>query len=108
MLGGAVLIRQHVDNERQVGGHIHAGAESADGHADEKRCRYRRDRHADTKNTGDQAALNGRDLVWQHRHLGGEQCIEEQLGYAPSDEDQLDVRCQRDNEDAEGTRPPGR
>jgi hypothetical protein len=36
ILGGAVLVRQHVDNEGEVDGHVYAEAESADGHADEK------------------------------------------------------------------------
>jgi hypothetical protein len=36
ILGGVVLVRQHVDNEREVDGHVYAEAESADGHADEK------------------------------------------------------------------------
>ena len=39
----------------------------------------------------------------QHRHQGGEQGVEEQLGDAPSDEDDRDVGCQRDHEDADGT-----
>ena len=47
---------------------------------------------ADPQDTGDQAALSGRDLVGQHRHHGGEQCVEEQLGDAPSDEDHRDAR----------------
>ena len=63
----------------------------------------RRDRQTDTQDAGDQAALSGRDLIWQHRHLGGEQCVEEKLGDAPSDEDHRDARCQRDDEGAERT-----
>ena len=30
------VLRQHVDNEREVDGHVYAEAESADGRADEK------------------------------------------------------------------------
>ena len=52
---------------------------------------------------GDQAALDRRDLVRQHRHHGGEQRVEEQLGDTPSDEDDRDAGCQRDNEDTDGT-----
>jgi hypothetical protein len=36
ILGGIVLIRQHIDNEREVDGHVYAEAESADGHADQE------------------------------------------------------------------------
>jgi hypothetical protein len=36
ILGGVVLVRQHVDNEREVDGHVYAEAESAQGHAEEK------------------------------------------------------------------------
>ena len=70
---------------------------------DHEGAAHRRDRRTDTQDTGDQAALSGRDLVGQHRHHGGEQCVEEQLGDAPSDEDHRDAGGQRDNEDAEGT-----
>ena len=31
---------------------------------------------------GDQAALSDRDLIRQHSHQGGEQCVEETLGDA--------------------------
>jgi hypothetical protein len=64
---------------------------------------HRRDGHTDAQDTGDQAPLSGRDLVWEHRHQGGEQCVEEQLGSAPSDEDHRDVGCQRHHEDAQRT-----
>src|SRR5215207_11628718 len=47
--------------------------------------------------------LPGRDLVWQHRHQGGEQRVEEQLGDAPADEDHRNAGCQRHHEDAERT-----
>jgi hypothetical protein len=47
--------------------------------------------------------LRGRDLVWQHRHQGGEQRVEEQLGDAPADEDHRNAGCQRHHEDAERT-----
>jgi hypothetical protein len=43
ILGGIVLVRQHVDNEREVDCHVHAEAESADGHADEKTVEVARD-----------------------------------------------------------------
>ena len=36
ILGGVVLVRQHVDDEREVDGHVDAEAEPADGHADEE------------------------------------------------------------------------
>ena len=36
ILGGVVLVRQHVDNEREVDGQVDAEAESADGHANEE------------------------------------------------------------------------
>jgi hypothetical protein len=55
------------------------------------------------RDTGDLAALDGRDLVRQHRYHRGEQRVEEQLGDTPSGEDDRDAGCQRDNEDAEGT-----
>jgi hypothetical protein len=68
---------------------------------DQERAAHRRDGQADTQDTGDQAALNGRNLVWQHRHHGGKQRVEEQLGDTPPGEDFCDVGCQRDDEDAE-------
>ena len=36
VLGGAVLVRQHVGGEREVDGHVDAEAEPADGHADQE------------------------------------------------------------------------
>jgi hypothetical protein len=38
---------------------------------DQEGAAHRRDRDADTQDTGDQAALSGRDLVWQHRYPCG-------------------------------------
>ena len=52
---------------------------------DQEGAAHRRDGQTDAQDTGDQAALSGRDLVRQHRHHGGEQCVEEQLGDAPAD-----------------------
>ena len=69
---------------------------------DQECAAHRRDRQTDPQDTRDQAALNGRDLVWQHRHHGGEQRVEEQLGETPSGEDDRDAGRQGDNEDAEG------
>jgi hypothetical protein len=53
---------------------------------DQEGAAHRGDRHADAKDPGDQAALTGRDLVGEHRHQGGQQGVEEQLGDAPSDQ----------------------
>ena len=69
---------------------------------DQERAAHRRDGQADTQDTGDQAALSGRDLVGQHRDHGSEQRVEEQLGDAPSGEDDRDAGRQRDDKDAEG------
>jgi hypothetical protein len=54
------------------------------------------------KEAGDQAALGGRDLIGQRR-LDGEQGVEEDLGDAPSDEDDRDVRHQSHDQDPDGT-----
>ncbi len=70
---------------------------------DQERGAHRRDRQTDTQDTGDEAALNGRDLVGQHRHHGGEQGVEAQLGDAPPGEDNRDAGRQRDNQDAKET-----
>jgi len=67
---------------------------------DQECAAHRRDRQADTQDTGDQAALNGRDLVRQHRHHGGEQRVEAQLGDAPPGQDHRDAGRQRDHQDA--------
>ena len=64
---------------------------------------HRRDRHADAQDARDQAALVDRDLVREYGDLGGEQRVEEHLGDAPSDQDDRDVGCQRDDRDAERT-----
>jgi hypothetical protein len=86
----------------RAGGQEH-GEQAADEQLDQERAAHRRDGQADTQDTGDQAALDGRDLVRQHRHHGGEQRVEAQLGDAPPGEDNRDAGRQRDGEDAKRT-----
>ncbi len=70
---------------------------------DQEGAGHRRDGQADPQHTGDRAALSDRDLIRQHRDQGGEQCVEEQLRDAPSDEHHRDAGCDRDDEDAART-----
>jgi hypothetical protein len=63
----------------------------------------RGDGQADAQDAGHQAALGRRNLVRQHRHECGEQCIEEQLRHAPPDDDDRKSRGSRDHEHADGT-----
>jgi hypothetical protein len=70
---------------------------------DQERAAHRRDGHADPQDTCDHPALGGGNLVRKDRNLGGEQCVEEELGGAPSEQDDRDGGCQRDDADAQGT-----
>jgi hypothetical protein len=94
--------KQHEKPADRAWGQEH-DAQAGGEQLDQERTAHRPDGRADTQDTGDQAALDRRDLVRQHRHHGGEHRVIEQLGDTPADEDDRDAGGQRDNEDAEGT-----
>ena len=100
----AVVQREGEEQDEEpadrAGGQEH-GEPVAGEQLDQEGRAHRGDRHADAQDAGDQTALVDRDLVGQYGDLGREQRVEEQLGDAPSDEDDRDVGCQRDDEDAE-------
>ena len=79
------------------------GEQAAGEQFNQERAAHRCDGRADAQDTGDQATLDGRDLVGQHRHHGGQKRVEEQLGDTPSGKDDRDAGCQRDNQDTKRT-----